>query len=157
MMSSLPFAFSIMYICVGFGVITWMILEGALFDTSSISHIYTNHTDPHFFWIASGEMPIAMLDVYLALKVYFLRQGSRRSQVILGKLIGIIAVGVAMKIATVILFLTGNDPYWFFYLVVFPMSALLYEITNSLWVTLAKSSLNLCDKPLNLDEDFESV
>jgi hypothetical protein len=134
-LAHVPFGFSVLYILVGFGVITYMIMDpkGQLFDTSN----------PNFFWIASGELPIAFLDIFIAVKVFLMKRGSAKAQILLWKLIGIISVGIAMKIATVCLFMLGFDPYWFFYLVVFPISALIYEMSNSLWVELAKTNLSL--------------
>jgi hypothetical protein len=129
----IPFAFSIFYILIGFGVVIKMILTQQLFDTSN----------PNFFWIASGELPIAILDIYIAVKVFMMKRGSQKVRILLWKLVGIIAVGISMKIATVCMFMLGKDPFWYFYLVVFPVSALIYELSNSLWVELAKASLSL--------------
>lgn len=121
----------------------WMILSNALFDTSSIPFPSHNSLDPNFIWIASGELPIAILDVYIAIKVFLMKRGSSKAQKILWKLLSIITIGFAMKVATIFMFLRGHDPFWFFYLVVFPINTLMYEMSNNMWVELAKTNLSL--------------
>jgi hypothetical protein len=43
-----------------------------------------------------------------------------------------------MKAATAFLFLLGLDPFWFYYLITFNLSLILYEIVNKSWIELAQ-------------------
>jgi hypothetical protein len=54
-----------------------MILTQQLFDTSN----------PNFFWIASGELPIAILDIDIAVKVFMMKRGSQKARILLRNLL----------------------------------------------------------------------
>ena len=59
---------------------------------------------------------------------------------ILWKLLAIIFLGLCMKISSTVMFIKSLDPYWFFYLTVFPIFCLMYELSNPIWIELAKIS-----------------
>jgi hypothetical protein len=78
------------------------------------------------------------IDLYVVVQLYTVKKKNPESKAILNRLAAVILIGAIMKAATAFLFLLELDPFWFYYLITFNLSLILYEIVNQSWIELAK-------------------
>lgn len=108
-----------------------MFSRGLLFEVSN----------PLYVIFTTGDLALVVNDVYVVIQLYLVKKQNPVSRKILHRLGIVMTLGATMKAATAPLFLTHLDPNWFYYLVTFPFSLILYEVVNTLWIQMAKVSV----------------
>lgn len=124
-----------------------MVFQGLQSEVCYYISFLTQISNPAYVVITTGELALISIDLYVVLQLYFIKKENPESQVILNRLAAVMfmgsnrfsnVLGAIMKATAAFLFLLEKDPYWFYYLITFNLSLILYEIVNKSWIDLAK-------------------
>lgn len=111
-----PFLVATTYVLLGECTVCYLIYTSKTYDITNALYIL----------FTSGDLALVSLDVYVVSLLYGMKKENSEARVILYRIIAVIAIGAVIKAATIFLFQTGSDPYWFYYMVSFPFSLILY-------------------------------
>lgn len=112
----MPFIVSTAYVLLGEFTGCYLLYTEQLYDiTNALYNLFT-----------TGDLALVSLDFYVVYLLYGMKRGNPEARVILYRIIVLIVIEAAIKTATIFLFQTGLDPYWFYYMVSFPFTLILY-------------------------------